>query len=159
MDKEYLKELAEKGYILSTNNLLKKVHFGRIDKFEDFNNFKGLSETTIRNLKNISVIFDIDWKYIISYFPTSSSRRGFFIYGNFIKTNEIVNFHRKETTSPVSGRTVMHVNNSSINISAIIQIYDEDLKHYARKIERDNLLSLHELAQSVGSEKLVFKLY
>ena len=123
---KYLDLLQKNRQFLSTHGVIKKfpevnklLYICEIDKVK-------ISTITQNNLNEVSKLLDVQWLYCIPYFATiNTNRKGYFFYG-LLKNNELINFHRKETCSPGAGQTIMQIGNSTLQISKLLKILNNE---------------------------------
>jgi len=141
--------LTKNRQFLSTHGRIKNfnIHIDLMDMVR-IENIKIPSKITSNNLKLISELFNCEWLYCVPY--AASERKGYFFYG-ILPNDKIINYHRKETSSPMAGTTMMHVDNYAIQINKLLNfnsnISERDIKA---------LIKLNEIVDNKHIEKLIW---
>jgi hypothetical protein len=149
---KYLNVLKQNHQFLSTHGRIKKFHQDNI--LLDMVEVKDIEihKTTKKKLKLVSNLLFIDWLYCIPYFACSlEDRKGYFYYGLSFNGN-LVNYHRKETLGRQAGQTLIHIDNSTLQITKLL-----DDNKYLTKRDNKSLIKLKELININGVDKMLFE--
>jgi len=151
-----LEKLRRKNYFLCTHDVIKQ--FGKYthstEKLDYFTNlYPNLHSITKNNLKKISEMLNVDWKYGIRYYVKRGEifANGYLIYG-ISSQKHIINYERYETRSKAAGQTFIHVGKYRLQANKLIR---DDL--VVRSEDIDAMRKLLEVVKSLELERTIFK--
>ena len=150
-----LEKLRRKNHFLCTHDVIKQFSKYRLtEKLDYFTNlYPNLHSITKNNLKKLSEILNVDWKYGIRYYVKRGKEFGigYVIYG-ISSQKHIINYERYETRSKAAGQTFIHVGKYRLQANKLIR---DDL--VVRSEDIDAMRKLLEVVKSLELERTIFK--
>lgn len=125
IDYDTLEYLRKRKLFFSSHGYVKnlKTYQKLTEPLKPIKEFKFHPQTQ-KNLDFLSTQLMIGWQYTFKY--TAGSRKGYIIYGETIKKNNyLITYERRETSSAMSGGTIIHIKGGSLKVSEIIDRNDK----------------------------------
>ena len=87
-------------------------------------NWDNIYKHTKNNLELLALKLNIKWKYVIKY--NANEKKGYLFYGFCQNTNQLINYHRKESGGSGAGQTFIHVGTKDLQVSHLISYINYD---------------------------------
>lgn len=115
---DFLYKLSLYNKFLSINYIVRDLPQISNSTPLDSINWSIIHSATKKNLELLSSKLNIKWDYVIQY--KASEKKGYLFYGLCQKTNQLMNYHRKESGGSGAGQTFIHIGTKNLQLSQLI---------------------------------------